>query len=214
MERQDAFEVGYTGVLNSWTTVSATVYDQRIKNNIWFLPVSFYGPGAPPAGWPGDPSSVPFLPHVFSFVNLGHVRDRGIELATNVEWAELSVQGSYTFQADPQLEHDTIFPLQINRPSRHQGGGGISYVGDRWSVAGDIQYTDSAFWADVLTPEFWGTTEAYTSVNARVSHRLPNSPWELWLGASNLFDQKIKSHAYGDVVRRKVTGGIRWEWAE
>ena len=67
MEKQDAFEIGYTGVLRSHATVSATVYNQRISNNIWFLPVSFYGPGAPPPGWPGDPSSVPLLPNVFSF---------------------------------------------------------------------------------------------------------------------------------------------------
>lgn len=212
MEEQDAVEIGYTGVLNSRTTVFATVYHQRIKNNIWFLPVSFYGPGAPPPGWPGNPNSVPLLPRVFGFVNLGRVRDRGVELATNMEWSRLSLQGSYTFQDVPRLESGTNLPLQINRPARHQVGGGLTYAADRWTAAGDAHYTDKAFWSDVFTEAFWGYTDAYLSVNARVSYRLQDLPWELWLSATNLFDEKIKSHVFGDTIRRKVTGGVRWQW--
>jgi outer membrane receptor protein involved in Fe transport len=211
LEKQNALEVGYTGVIKSRATVFATVYDQRIANNIWFLPVSFYGPGAPPPGWPGDPLSVPLLPNVFGFVNLGRVRDRGVELATNIEWPRLSVQASYTFQDLPRLGN-TSFPLQINRPARHQAGGGVTYAADRWRAAGDVHYTDRAFWADVFTEPFWGYTDAYVSVNARVSYRLPNRPWELWLSATDLLDEKIKSHVFGDTVRRKVTSGIRWQW--
>jgi outer membrane receptor protein involved in Fe transport len=212
MEKQDAVEIGYTGVLNSRTTVFATVYNQTIKNNIWFLPVSFYGPGAPPPGWPGDPSRVPLLAKAFSFVNLGRVRDRGVELATNVQWPRLSLQGSYTFQDLPRLESGTSFPLQINRPARHQAGGGLTYADDRWSVAGDLHFTDRAFWSDVFTEPFWGYTDAYVNVNSRVSYRLRRVPWELWLSATNLLDEKIKSHVFGDTVRRKVTAGVRWQW--
>jgi outer membrane receptor protein involved in Fe transport len=211
MEKQDAVEIGYTGVLNSRATVSATVYDQRITNNIWFLPVSFYGPGAPPPGWPLDPSFVPPLPHVFSFVNLGRVRDRGVELATNIEWTRLSLQGSYTFQALPQLTTGTTIPLQINQPARHQVGGGLTYVTDRWTAGVDAHFTDKAFWSDVLTEPFWGYTDAFVNVNARASHRLGGGAWEVWLGATNLFDEAIKSHVYGDTVRRKVTAGLRWQ---
>ena len=51
MEQQDAFEIGYSAV-RSRTAVFVTAYDQTVKNNIWFLPTSFYGPSAPPPGWP------------------------------------------------------------------------------------------------------------------------------------------------------------------
>jgi hypothetical protein len=64
----------------------------------------------------------------------------------------------------------------------------------------------------VLTEPFWGYTDAYVSTNARVAYRLRASPWELWLSASNLLDEKIKSHVYGDTVRRKVTAGVNWRW--
>jgi outer membrane receptor protein involved in Fe transport len=210
VEKQDAVEVGYTGVLNSHTTFLATVYNQRIKNNIWFLPVSFYGPGAPPPGWPLDPATVPLLPHVFSFINLGSVRDRGIELAVHADWPRVALQGSYTFQADPKLDSGTNLPLQINKPSRHQAGGGVTYTANRWTAATDVQYTDRAFWADVLTEPFWGYTDSYVNVNARGTYRLRGQPWEFWVSATDLLDQKIKSHVFGDTIRRKVTAGIRW----
>lgn len=211
VEKQDAVEVGYTGVLNSHTTFFATVYNQRIKNNIWFLPISFYGPGAPPPGWPLDPSTVPLLPAVYSFINLGSVRDRGIELAVHAEWPRVAFQGSYTFQADPKLDSGTNLPLQINKPARHQAGGGVTYTANRWSAATDVQYTDRAFWADVLTEPFWGYTDSYVNVNARGTYRLRGQPWEFWLSATDLFDRKIKSHVFGDTIRRKVTAGIRWQ---
>ena len=212
MEKQDAVEVGYTGALGSHATVFATVYDQRISNNIWFLPVSFYGPGAPPPGWPYDPDVVPVMASVFSFVNLAEVRDRGVELACQFEWAPISVQGSYTFQADPLLDPGGNLPLQINQPPRHQSGVALTYHVNEWTVSGDLHYSDEAFWTDVLTPPFWGGTAAYRRVNARVSYRLPNRFWELWLSATNLFDEKIKSHVFGDTVRRKVTAGVHWQW--
>jgi iron complex outermembrane receptor protein len=212
MEKQDAVEVGYTGVIRSHATVSATVYDQRISNNVWFLPVSFYGPGAPPPGWPGDPSSVPVLPKEFTFLNLGQVRDRGLELGGRVEWASVSIQGNYTFQQDPRLDTGTDLPLQINLPPRHQGGVGLTYRINQWTAAADVHYTDRAFWADVLTQPFWGYTNAYTGVNARVSYRLPNRRWELWLSATDLLDEQIKSHVYGDTIRRKVSTGVHWQW--
>jgi outer membrane receptor protein involved in Fe transport len=211
MEKQDAVEVGYTIVLDRRTTLFVTLYQQSITNNIWFLPVSFYGPGDPPPGWPFGPNFVPLLPRAFSFVNLGRLRDRGVELTTKVEWPRLSVQGSYTYAADPLLESGTDLPLQINRPARHQGGGGLTYAATRWTASGDIHYTSRAFWADVFTEPFWGYTDGYVNANARASYHLAGQPWELWLSGTNLLDQKIKSHVYGDIVRRKISAGVRWE---
>jgi iron complex outermembrane receptor protein len=212
MERQDAFEIGYTGALASRIVVFVTAYHQSIKNNVWFLPVSFYGPGAPPPGWPGDPALVPLLPHVFSFVNLGRVRDRGIELEARAEWAQLSLQGAYTFRDIPLLESGTTLPLQINRPARHQANGSLSYIGTRWTAGADVHYTGRTFWADVLTEPFWGYVDSYVGVNARASYKPRAMSWELWVAATDLFDAKIKGHVFGDIVRRKVTSGIRWHW--
>src|SRR4029079_13565302 len=109
----------------------------------------------------------PLLPKTFTFVNLGRVRDRGVEVAGQIEWAPISVQGSYTFQAVPLLESGSNLPLQINRPPQHQAGVALTYRVNRWTVGGDVYYSGSAFWADVFTEPFWGSTEAYHPVNAR-----------------------------------------------
>jgi outer membrane receptor protein involved in Fe transport len=219
MEKQDAAEVGYTGVLGQHTTVFATVYTQKVANDIWFLPVSFYGPSAPPPGWPLSPDLAPLLPSVFSFVNLAEVRNRGVELATKLDWPRLAggphvaVQGSYTFQADPVLTTGIAIPLQINRPARHRAGGSVMYETGQWTATGQFHYTDRAFWADVFTPDFWGYTNAFTSIDARASyHPMVQRRWELWVAGTNLLDQQIKSHVYGDTIRRKVTAGINWRW--
>jgi outer membrane cobalamin receptor len=141
------------------------------------------------------------------------VRDRGIELAAHLDWPRVSIQGSYTFQDTPDVETGTPFPIEVNRPSRHQAALSLAYLADRWTASGQVQYTDRAFWADVFTQEFWGYTDAYASVNARLSYRPPHTPWDVWLAATNLFDEDIKGHVYGDTIGRKVTAGIRWHWA-
>jgi iron complex outermembrane receptor protein len=212
MEKQDAIELGVTSTLGSSATVSATVYQQSVSNRIWFLPVSFFGPSAPPPGWPGDPATVPPLPSVFTFLNLGSVRDRGIELAGRVERGPMTVHGSYTFRDIPRLESEAIgLPLEINKPSRHQASAGLLYQHQRWTAGGDAYFTSKAYWADVFTQPFWGYTDSYLNVNARVAYRLRTAPWEIWFSAADLFDRKIKSHVFGDTVRRKVTAGIRWQ---
>ena len=32
------------------------------------------------------------------------------------------------------------------------------------------------------------------------------------ISGTNLFDRPIQSHVFGDIVRRKVTAGVRWHW--
>jgi hypothetical protein len=75
-----------------------------------------------------------------------------------------------------------------------------------------VYYTGSAFWADVLTPEFWGTTSSFVAVNAGASYRFGNQPWEVRVDATNLLDENIKRHVYGDIIRRRVSVGLRWRW--
>ena len=202
MEKQDAFEVGYTGALNSRTAVFATVYSQRISNAVWFLPVSFYGPGAPPPGWPGDPLAAPVAPAVFTFVNIGEVRDRGIELATNIEWPRLSIHGSYSFQDVPRLS-GTALPLTFNRPAQHHVGGGLTFVTDRWSASGDAAIHRHGVLGGRAHRGVLGLYGCLPWRERSGELSPANLPWELSLSATDLLDAKIKSHAFGDTIRKE-----------
>lgn len=211
MEKQDAFEVGYTGVVAPRTTVFVTAYTQRISDNITFLPVSFYGPGAPPPGWPGDPALVPVLPQTFTFINLGRLRDRGIELASQVDLKPFAVRASYTFQDVPSFSGGPAgVTLPINRPPRHQGGVTATYRREAWTAEGSVHYTARAFWADVFSEPFWGYTSRYHSIDGRVSYQLPLRSWEAWVSATNLSNEAIKTHVYGDTIGRTMLAGLRW----
>jgi outer membrane receptor protein involved in Fe transport len=212
MEKQDAFELGYTSLVVPHTTVFVTAYTQLITDNIWFVPVSYYGPGFPPPGWPGDPASVPFLPSIFSFRNLGHLRDSGVELAADVDVAPFTVRASYTFQGVPSFDDDLAdVDLPINRPSRHQDGVTVTYRHGVLTAEGNLRYVTRAFWADVFTQPFWGYTPAYHSIDGRVSCRLPGRMWEVWARTTNLSNEPIKTHVYGDTIGRSVTAGLRWQ---
>ena len=83
----------------------ATVYHQRIKNNIWFLPMSFYGPGIAAARMAARSrrrAAAAF--HVYRFVNLGErPRPRRRACRARGNGRCVAFQGSYTFQDVPQV---------------------------------------------------------------------------------------------------------------
>jgi hypothetical protein len=47
------------------------------------------------------------------------------------------------------------------------------------------------------------------NVDAQASYRLPRA-WEIWVSATDLLDQKLKTHVYGDTIRRRIMAGLRW----
>ena len=170
-------EVGYSFLLGDRATVSATVYRHSISDNIGFFPTELFGPTNSPPGWPLRPEDVPPLPKTFAFVNVGTIRDQGIELALHTDWEYgLSTRASYTFQDDTTItESDPTLPLQLNQAPTHQWAIGIFRDGPRWRGSLNVAYTDEAFWSDVLDSRFWGTTDSYVLTSGQLG---VTPPWE------------------------------------
>jgi outer membrane receptor protein involved in Fe transport len=84
-ETLTAFEIGYSGVVAPRTTVSASVYWNNTDGSIGFTPVAFFSSAAPPPGWPLPPAFVPpnTLPSRYTYLNLGTVKDKGVELGVD-----------------------------------------------------------------------------------------------------------------------------------
>ena len=65
--------------------MSAAVYWNNTDDAIRFTPVAAYSAANPPPGWPLPPQFVPpgALPSRYTYVNLGTVKDKGIELGVD-----------------------------------------------------------------------------------------------------------------------------------
>ncbi len=212
-ELVDAFELGYTLASARHALFTVSLYRNMVKNNIVFVPTAFYSPSDPPAGWPGA-SDVPrfVLPKTFSFLNVGRVVDQGLELSWDTHWNDaILTTASYTYEHDPKVSASGSTPLQVNRPPRHQGSVLANVRQPRWFASAGVTYTDKAFWADVLDSRFWGTTDAYLIVNAAYGLLLTANT-ELVVNATDLLDNKIKEHVFGDIIRRKTTLELRYRF--
>jgi hypothetical protein len=64
----------------------------------------------------------------------------------------------------------------------------------------------------VLTPAFHGFTDSFTLVNGSFGVRWMNGKITTMIKSINLFDQTIQQHVFGDLMRRSVTGEVRFEF--
>ena len=213
-ETLTAFEVGYTGVVARRTTVTASVYWNSTDGSIGFTPVTFYGPTAPPPGWPLPAAFVPSntFPSSYTYLNLGTVKDKGIELGADTAVNRfVNVFANYSYQWKPEIEE---FPAgvtinDVNWPAKNRFNAGFNFSYQRYLGNMSINYTDEAYWQDVLDVRFAGTTDAFTLVNGAFGVR--------WLGervvtsvkVTNIGDQEVQQHIFGDILRRQIAGEVR-----
>jgi outer membrane receptor protein involved in Fe transport len=229
-ERLTAYEIGYTGSFGERTTVGLAYYINDIDENVNFvtLPTSQdpYTVQNPPPFWvqSGLPPALVgllaqrgiFLPRTaFQYLNLGPLRNEGFEAAldhrlTNV----LSAFANYSWQDRPEvLDSDTPFPEEeIAIPPHHRINAGLSLAGKRYLGSLSVNYTSEAFWSDVLTPAYYGFTDAYTMVNATVGRRWKGGKVTTTLKGTNLLNEDIQQHIFGDILKRSVTAEVRFDF--
>jgi outer membrane receptor protein involved in Fe transport len=124
-ETMTAYELGYTGVLGKRANVTAAVYWNRTEDGIYFTPVAVYTPASPPPGWPLPPAVLGVLaalnppvqlPSRFTYLNLGTVKDKGIELGVDASVNRyVNVFTNYSYQWMPEIED-----FAAVRHQRHQ----------------------------------------------------------------------------------------------
>jgi outer membrane receptor protein involved in Fe transport len=226
-ESLTAYEFAYTGVVRDRTTVGIAFYinDQDDSINFVTLPPSLdpYTAANPPPGWVLPPVILTamaqlgiFLPRTgFTYLNLGPVRQKGVELSVDHRFSSaVSGFANYSWQGDPDvLDDPNPYPLtELALPPTHRFNIGGSYVGRRFLGSLSVSYTDDAFWSDVLTPAYHGFTDAFTLVNGSFGIRWLNGKMTTTIKSINLFDQTIQQHVFGDLMRRSVTGEVRFDF--
>jgi outer membrane receptor protein involved in Fe transport len=220
-ETMEAYEIGYTGVIRNRATVTAAVYFNNSENGIYFTPQAFYSPSNPPPGWPLPPAVLGvlaglnppvLLPSRFTYFNLGRVKDKGVELGVDAVVNQyLNVFTNYSYQAMPEVED---FPAgttinDINWPAKNRFNAGFDFSYSRFLGNLAVSYTSEAYWQDVLDARFAGTTDAYTLVNGGFGVRWLDDRVTTSIKVTNLANEEIKQHIFGDVMRRQVVGEVR-----
>ena len=231
-----AYEIGYTGVIKQRATVSAAFFFNETKDDIFFTQVASYRAATPPPGWtaatglppvlidlalycpPGTTPSparpCPFgvgngLPAGYSYRNLGKVEQKGLELGIDGSFTkEWSGFANYSYQPDPKA---IGFPQsEINLPPNNRLNLGVNYGGDRYLGSVAVSYQDEAYWQDVLDSRYSGATEAFTQVNGTLGYKWGEKRNIVTLlKATNLLNEEIQQHIFGDVSKLQVVGELR-----
>ena len=227
--RLDAFEIGYTGTIKNRAVVSAAWFFNVTKDDIFFTqtgtyPISPAPPGFPDVpGLPGSGAQIwaaayqlgPLrLPSSYSYRNLGTVDQTGFELGINTTLVKnISMDLNYSYQPDPNPDFDGLTEEQalaeINIPPNNRFNLGFSYNGARYFGNVNMNYVGEAFWQDVLDARYSGTTKAYTALNLSAGVRFHGSRYALVFKATNLLDEQIMQHIFGDIIRRQLMGELR-----
>lgn len=190
-EVMDAVEVGYNVTTARFGLFTAAVYRNVVKDNIVFVPTTRT---------------------TFSFLNVGRVVDEGVELSWDDDWSRaFSTRTSFTYQRAPHVSTTGAVPLQVNRPPRHQVSLLATVRRPHWFGSGSVSYIDRAFWADVLSAPFWGTTRSYIVVDAAAGVDVSRSA-RVSIKGTNLLDRQIKQHVFGDVIRRKMSAELGYRF--
>ncbi|HTL03530.1 MAG TPA: TonB-dependent receptor [Vicinamibacterales bacterium] len=215
-ERLTAYEVGYIGKVGR-TTLGAALYESHTRNLIQFTQAAGYTSSAPPPGWP-LPSSVldalitqgRGLPARFTYRNFDNVTDRGLELSAETSMTPaISAFVNYSWQANPR---PTGFDIsEFNLPPAHRFNVGASGTRGRYFANMSASFVDGAFWQDVL-PGYQGTTNAYTLVDAGIGARSTDRRMTVAFRGKNLLNKPIQQHVFGDIIRRTVTGEVRFDF--
>ncbi|PYQ21822.1 MAG: hypothetical protein DMF79_07260, partial [Acidobacteria bacterium] len=66
------------------------------------------------------------------------------------------------------------------------------------------------FWTDVLGSSFSGFTDAYTMVSASFGVRWAGGKVTTSVKGTNLFNQTIQQHVFGDILKRSLVGEVRF----
>jgi len=223
-ESLSAYELAYTGNIQSRTTVGASFYINDLNHSINFvaLPPSLdpYTAANPPPGWQLLPAILTalaaqgvFLPRTaFTYLNLGPLRQKGLELSLDQRInTNLSAFVNYSWQGQPTILPDpNPYPIsELDVPPTNRFNAGFNVDDGHWLGNLSVNYSDKAFWSDVLTSPYHGYTDAYTMVNGAVGARWARGKLTTSVKVTNLFNRDIQQHIFGDILKRMVVFEVR-----
>ncbi len=239
-ESLTAYEIGYTGTIAARTTVGAAFYINDTNDNINFIAspgtgqfqVPFYTPQAPPPGFPNVQvaPNVPLsafvigalaqrgilLPRNLTYMNIGKIRNKGVELSVDHTFdRNWTAFANYSWQAEPEpldaVGSPERYPTsEISLSPANRVNAGLGFNNDRFLGSATVNWTDSAFWVDVLDASTFGATDAFTMVNATFGVKWGSGGRIVTsIKGTNLLNETIQQHIFGDILKRSLMAELR-----
>lgn len=226
-ESLTAYELAYTGSVRRLTTFGAAFYVNNLHDSITFsqLPSNLdpYTAANPPPGWQLPPDILTslaqagvYLPRTaFTYLNLGPVRQKGIELSVDHRFSHaLTAFVNYSWQAKPAILDDpNPYPARaLALPPASRFNAGLNFNGPRLLGSASVNYVDKTFWSDVLSDPYHGFTDAYTIVNGSYGVKWSQGKILTLVKVTNLFDANVQQHLFGDVIKRAGVAEVRFSF--
>jgi len=210
----DAYELGYTGGLKDKATVTAAIYFNNIRDDIFFTQSAAYSSRKPPPGWPLPPVVLDLmnaagsgLPSNYTYLNFGRTKQWGLELGFNATInPSFRTYVNYSYQPTPDVNFDES---EINQAPKNRFNLGLSGDNGRFFGSFDVNYTDEAFWQDVLDARYAGWTDAWTGVNVAFGARFMQENLSAAVKINNIANRYIQQHIFGDVLKRQFVFELR-----
>jgi outer membrane receptor protein involved in Fe transport len=212
----DVFEIGYSSVVMEGRAIlSAAYYKNWVKDEILFTQNGVYTAANPPVNWPLNPLVIAlmaqagiFMPSEFTYLNFGESTNQGFELGVNgILNQYASIFANYSYQTDPDPKDFAL--TELNLPPNNRFNVGVNFNYRNFLGNFSVTYTDEAFWQDVLSDPFHGTTEPYTLVNAGFGFRWADEKVTTSIKFVNLANQTIQQHVFGDITKLQVVGEVK-----
>jgi hypothetical protein len=154
------------------------------------------------------------FPSGYTYANLGSVVEQG-RGARSRPYVQRYVRGIHQLRVPVGPDSDLpgtdpeTGAQEINRPSKHQFNVGVTC--QHGAVFGQfaVSHASGAFWQDVLDSAYHGNTQPYTSVNGAFGVKFDGGRYALSVKATNLGNQAIQQHIFGDVIKRQVVGEFK-----
>jgi outer membrane receptor protein involved in Fe transport len=142
------------------------------------------------------------------------VTTNGLELGLDAALTDAtSAFVNYSYQPEPTPSFPGLTAAQalteINIPAAHLVNAGISCLTPRWFGTLSFSHSTEAFWQDVLDSRFHGFTRPYTIVNLTIGTKWGDGKYSVALRATNLANDEVQQHIFGDVLRRQILGEFK-----
>ena len=99
--------------------------------------------------------------------------------------------------------------LRYNFPPNNRFNAGFNVSYGRYFGDLALSYQGEAYWQDVLDARYAGTTDSFTMLNGGFGVRWMGGKLITSLKGTNLANQEVMQHVFGDVIKRSIVGEVK-----